>query len=123
MREVKKSIYNVSRPEHFGSIKKMPFDVPAAAGASAEEAEKKLVSWLEQNVDQKLQQLVNVNNLTNGTHYDVTIENFNELRSHLKWANIQNPEEWFKNKYNVQKVQFGRYDGSPTDRGFLHLYP
>jgi len=39
MREVKKSIYNVSRPEHFGSIKKMPVRPEVADERAASQAE------------------------------------------------------------------------------------
>ena len=56
MREVRKSIYNVSRPSHFGSIKKMPFNVTQQGKQNIEDAKRELTTWLEQNVDPLLQE-------------------------------------------------------------------
>ena len=39
MREVRKSIYNVSRPSHFGSIRKMPVRPEVADERAASQAE------------------------------------------------------------------------------------
>ena len=59
MREVKKSFYNISKPSPFGTIKKMPFDVPQQQQQNVEDAKQEFTTWLEQNVDQELQQLMN----------------------------------------------------------------
>ena len=56
MREVKKSFYNISKPSPFGTIKKMPFNVPQQQQQNIEDAKQEFTTWLEQNVDQKLQQ-------------------------------------------------------------------
>jgi len=63
MREEKKSIYNVSRPNHFGSLKKAPFDVPQQQEQNVENANKEFITWLEQNVDQPLQAEMNANRI------------------------------------------------------------
>ena len=59
MREVKKSFYNISKPSPFGTIKKMPFNVPQQQQQNVEDAKQEFTTWLEQNVDQELQRVMN----------------------------------------------------------------
>ena len=53
MREVRKSIYNVSRPDHFGSIKKTPFDV----GQYRDEREANLQQATKEQIDSFMESL------------------------------------------------------------------
>tara|TARA_R100000234_G_scaffold105241_1_gene75389 strand:+ start:3089 stop:3475 length:387 start_codon:yes stop_codon:yes gene_type:complete len=59
MREVKKSFYNISKPSPFGTIKKMPFNVPQQEQQNVEDAKQEFTTWFEQNVDQELQREMN----------------------------------------------------------------
>jgi len=59
MREVKKSFYNISKPSPFGTIKKMPFNVPQQQQRNVEGAKQEFTTWLEQNVDPELRREMN----------------------------------------------------------------
>ena len=65
MREVRKSIYNVSRPNHFGSIKKMPIDMDigekraeAQAGLSYQDVYNKVKQYEQSTITPALEQLI-----------------------------------------------------------------
>jgi hypothetical protein len=73
MREVKKSFYNISKPSPFGTIKKMPFNVPQQEQQNVENAKQEFTTWLEQNVDQELQRVMSegppISSSTTGKKY------------------------------------------------------
>ena len=105
MREVRKSIYNVSRPSHFGSIQKMPFNVPQQGQENIENAKKEFITWLEQNVDQPLQESMNRGPPEDG-YYTVRLPTpkGSEIQTFESKMGDGEIQRIIKEEYNVNKV-------------------
>ena len=130
MREVRKNIYNVSRPDHFGSIKKMPFNVPQQGQENIETAKTEFITWLEQNVDQPLQERMRQGPPTEGDfkggYYEVRLPTpkGTEIQTFEKKIGRGEIHRIMKEEYNLDDISVHVYsEGNPAGSVFLALYP
>ena len=131
MREVRKSIYNVSRPSHFGSIQKMPFNVPQQGQENIETAKTEFITWLEQNVDQPLQERMRQGPPTEGDarggYYEVRLPapKGTEIQTLENKIGRGEVHKIMKEEYNLKDITVHVYSGggNPAGSVFLALYP
>jgi hypothetical protein len=100
-------------------VLKAPFDVQQRQGEHKEQSSQEFITWLEQNVDTPLDELMARNALIDGKYYVVRLKapkgnEMEQFQQKLSWGQIQRT---IKDEYNLSDLTI-----SPHDNGALSLF-